>query len=100
MSDAGGNVGARHAHLRLERKRVTFFLKKLEKPIRRRNIVAGDVGPNIDQVLFGSGCASQAGLARAHRSVLAALTRRRASFLIASIDLKRSGPLAIPSCQS
>jgi hypothetical protein len=53
MPDAGRYVIARLADLWIVRKRLAFFVKQIEKPVGRGGIIASDVSPDLDKVLFG-----------------------------------------------
>ena len=84
MPNTTGDVVARHADLGVTGERLAFPVENIEKPVGRGGIVAGNVCPDTDQILFSLRRARQTRLALAHGAALAA--RRRASFLIASID--------------
>lgn len=53
MPNASSDIVARHTDLRVARKRLAFLVENIEKPIGRGGILAGDVGPDVDQILFG-----------------------------------------------
>jgi hypothetical protein len=66
VSNACSDIVACLADQRIVRKRLAFFVENIEKPVSRGGIIAGDMIPNVDQILFSLRRPQQTRLALAH----------------------------------
>jgi hypothetical protein len=53
VPDTDGDIVASRPHLRVASERFAYSIEIIKKPVRRGSVVAGDIEPDVDQILLG-----------------------------------------------